>query len=70
MVPAVEIKRESTLTEYWSYTVTQPGEVKREYCKPDPGVIQSSMNAYKKQGKSIEEVQERIGGVIIEANVK
>lgn len=70
ITPKVEVKTETKMSEYWSYTITTPSEVKRDFCKPDPGSIQASMNAYKKQGKTIAEVEERIGGIRIEALVK
>ncbi len=53
-----------------TFQVVAPSEVQREFCKPDAGSIQASMNAYKKQGKSIEEIQERIGGIVITERVK
>lgn len=70
ILPPAPVERESKIASYWSYTITEPSEVKREYCKPDAGIIQSSMNAYKKQGKSIQEVMERIGGIEIEEKVR
>jgi hypothetical protein len=70
VLPKAEEKTATKIAEYWSYEVVDPAAVKRDFCKPDPGVIQSSMNAYKKQGKSIAAVEERIGGIRIEAKVK
>jgi predicted transcriptional regulator len=70
ILPPAPTERETVISGYWSYKIINPSEVKRDFCKPDPGVIQASMNAYKKQGKSIEEVMERIGGIIIEEKVK
>jgi hypothetical protein len=70
VLPPAQTERESVISTYLHYTITEAGEVKREYCAPDRGVIQSSINAYKKQGKTIAEIEARIGGIKIEERVK
>lgn len=64
------VERETTISEYWSYKITEAVEVKREFCKPDAGAIQTAMNLYKKQGKTTEEAEALIGGIRIEKKVK
>ena len=70
VLPPSPTERETKIASYWSYALVEPSSVKREFCKPDAGAIQSSMNAYKKQGKTIAEVEEMIGGIRIEEKVK
>ena len=70
VLPPATTARETKIASYWAYEIVDPSAVNREFCRPDAGTIQTSMNSYKKQGKTIEEAQERIGGVRIEERVK
>ena len=70
VLPPAPVERESKIASYWSYEIVETMDVKREFCKPDAGSIQSTMNAYKRQGKTISEVESLIGGIRIEEKVK
>ena len=64
------VERETVISEFWAYAITDPVAVMREYCQPAPGAIQRAMQLYKSQGKSIEETEALIGGIRIERKIK
>ena len=70
VAPPAPVERDTKISEYWSYSINEPREVRYEFCAPSPGLIQRAMQLFKGQGKTTDEAAALNGGIRIEVKIR
>src|SRR3990167_851405 len=62
--PPATVKTETTISEYWGYTITDENSVKRDFCSADRSKINRAVQFYHEKAAEI------VGGIIVERKIK